>query len=685
MKNENNSINIETIITTIMKKFLILCLLVSSSYLFIKYKNKIMSNDKEKFLSKDDLQNIGDDFYDFVCSDWIKNHPLPNEYSRFASFDAITLNVQEQLKELLDNFNPKNDLESKMKIVYDIIKNEDKRNNEKHQPLIPILKKIKDIESKNDIYDFLFKILINIRMPFFTIDLGEDFLDSNHYLLYIKQPYLSLRDKDYYIKDDEYSQKILNEYKKHIINVFNLIGYNNEKSESIMNNIIEIETNIAKISKSRVELRDIKANYHKYEYSKFLNEFKSNINWQKYFDDLGFKDLDVLSVNQVEYLHNIIDYLDNLSIDKCKDFFEWLIIDRFCNFCGKELFDENFNFYYRIMDGQKEPKAKWKRDLATLQGIFSEGIGKMYVEKYFPESHKKAMENLVNQLKLAFYKRIDVQDWMSDETKQKAKKKLDTFRVKIGYPNKWEQYENFPSVNEKDNIIDVLMNYSKWYFQKEMKEKYKKEVDREKWLMPPQMVNAYYNPCTNEICFPAAILQKPFFDINASDAQNYGAIGTVIAHEMTHGFDDQGRNFDEKGNMVDWWTPDDDKKFKEKANILINYFDGLETLPGVKVNGKLTISENLADHGGVNIAYHAYKNVCKNDDNDKEFFYSYARIWAENSTDEYKKEQVLKDPHSPGKLRVNGILPHINAWYKIFKINKKHKLFIPENERIDIW
>ena len=668
-----------------MKKFLILFLLISSGYLLVRYKGKIMFNDKENNLSKDDLQKIGDDFYDFVCSDWIKNHPLPNEYSRFASFDAITLNVQEQLKELLDNFNPKNDLESKMKIVYDIIKNEDKRNNEKHQPLIPILKKIKDIESKNDIYDFLFKILINIRMPFFTIDLGEDFLDSNHYLLYINQPYLSLRDRDYYIKDDEYSQKILNEYKKHIINVFNLIGYNNEKSESIMNNVIEIETNIAKISKSRVELRDIKANYHKYEYSKFLNEFKSNINWQKYFDDLGFKDLDVLSVNQVEYLHNIIDYLDNLSIDKCKDFFEWLIIDHFRNFCGKELFDENFNFYYRIMNGQKEPKAKWKQDLATLQEIFSEGIGKMYVEKYFPESHKKAMENLVNQLKLAFYKRIDVQDWMSDETKQKAKKKLDTFRVKIGYPNKWEQYENFPSVNEKDNIIDVLMNYSKWYFQKEMKEKYKKEVDREKWLMPPQMVNAYYNPCTNEICFPAAILQKPFFDINASDAQNYGAIGTVIAHEMTHGFDDQGRNFDEKGNMVDWWTPDDDKKFKEKANILINYFDGLETLPGIKVNGKLTIGENLADHGGVNIAYYAYKNVCKNNDRDKDFFYSYASIWSENSTDEYKKEQVLKDPHSPGKLRVNGTLPHINAWYKTFNIDKNHKLFIPEKERIDIW
>lgn len=279
-----------------------------------------MSNDKEKILSKDDLQNIGDDFYDFVCSDWIKNHPLPSEYSRFGSFDAINLTVQEQLKELLNNFNPKNDLELKIKVIYDIIKDENKRNNEKHQPLTPILNEIKNLKSKNDVYDFLFKILQMNKSSFFAISLDEDLLDSNHYLLYIEQPRLSLGDRDYYIKDDEGSQKILSEYKKHIINVFKLIGYDNEKSESMMKNVIEIETSIAKISKSKVELRDVKANYHKYEYHNFLSDFKSNIDWQKYFNDLGFKDLDILSVNQPEYLHNVIDYLENLSIDKCKFF-----------------------------------------------------------------------------------------------------------------------------------------------------------------------------------------------------------------------------------------------------------------------------------------------------------------------------------------------------------------------------
>ncbi|MBO7103628.1 MAG: M13 family metallopeptidase, partial [Bacteroidaceae bacterium] len=370
------------------------------------------------------------------------------------------------------------------------------------------------------------------------------------------------------------------------------------------------------------------------------------------------------------------------------------LLDGNANVLGDEIFMQNFDFYNRTMSGQQEPLPRWKRSVSTVSGVLGEAVGQMYVEKYFPAENNARMEELVKNLQEALAERIDAQEWMSDSTKAYAKDKLSSFYVKIGYPNKWKDYSKL-TIDPEKTLYENMQAVRKWASKKEVEDKYNKPVDRDEWYMTPQTVNAYYNPTTNEICFPAGILQYPFFDMQADDAFNYGAIGVVIGHEMTHGFDDQGRQFDKDGNFRDWWASGDGDKFKERAQVMSDFFSKIEVLPGLKGNGELTLGENLADHGGLQVAFTAFQNAQKKAAKplgevngftpEQRFFLAYAGVWAQNITEEAIRDLTARDPHSLGEWRVNGALPHIDAWYDAFGITEKDPLFVPKEKRVTIW
>ena len=387
--------------------------------------------------------------------------------------------------------------------------------------------------------------------------------------------------------------------------------------------------------------------------------------------------------------------LNETDLQTLKDWMQWTLINGNTNVLGDEIYMQNFDFYNRTMSGQKEPQARWKRSVSAVNAILGEAVGQLYVEKYFPAENKARMEQLVKNLQIALAERIDAQKWMSAETKAYAKDKLSSFYVKIGYPNKWRDYSKL-DIDASKSLYESMQDVREWANRKTVEEKYKKPVDRDEWYMYPQTVNAYYNPTTNEICFPAGILQYPFFDMQADDAFNYGAIGVVIGHEMTHGFDDQGRQFDKEGNFRDWWAEGDGDKFKARAQVMTDFFSNISVLPDLKANGDLTLGENLADHGGLQVAYTAFKKAQKDAGKtgadmangftaDQRFFLAYAGVWAQNITEEAIRDLTARDPHSLGEWRVNGALPHIDAWYKAFKITKKDPLFVPKAKRVDIW
>ena len=643
----------------------------------------------------------GTDFYQYACGGWIKNNPLKPEYSRFGSFDAVAETNREQMKDLILSLtkeeHEKGSVAQKITDLYEMMMDSTRQNADGWEPIKADLAAIEAVELRDDALRMMVENSFKGAGELWGAGIGADMMDSKNNMVEIGQSGLSMGQKEYYLSEDDAFKKIREAFKKHVVKMFQLVGDDAETAQRKMESVMSIETRMARASKSRVELRDPASNYHKMTYDEFKEQFKG-YDWDQYFH-LNFIDgLKDLSVGQPEAIKEAVAILNQTDLRQLKDWMEWNLLSGNASVLGDELFNEDFDFFSRTMRGQQEPQPRWKRSVSTVSGILGEAVGQLYVEKYFPAENKERMVQLVKNLQEALAERIDAQDWMSDSTKAYAKEKLSTFYVKIGYPDKWKDYSKL-EIDPAKTLYENMQVVRTWANKKEVEEKYGKPVDRDEWHMTPQTVNAYYNPTTNEICFPAGILQYPFFDMQADDAFNYGAIGVVIGHEMTHGFDDQGRQFDKDGNFRDWWAQGDGDKFKERAQVMVDFFSNITVLPGLKGNGELTLGENLADHGGLQVAYTAFKNAQKKAaaegkdtltvvnglTPDQRFFLAYAGVWAQNITEEAIRDLTARDPHSLGEWRVNGALPHIDAWYEAFGITEKDPMFIPKEKRVTIW
>lgn len=638
-----------------------------------------------------------DDFYLFATGGWQKKHPLPAAYSRFGSFDQLAEDNNKRINTILSELQKKTykkgTMEQKLSDFYKLAMDADRRNKEGIKPVKPLLDEMEAAKTKKDLEQLQLKYAAQGYGVSFGSYFAADEKNVTMNILNVSQGGLTLGQKDYYLNNDAATVAIRDEYKKHIARMFSLYGFDEAQAQTKADIIFKTETALALISKSMTELRDPQANYNKMT----LKEFKANypnINLEGMANAEGVKSeyIQTMVVGQPSFLEGYDKLSAAATADDLRALMEWDVIMSSSSYLTDAIREANFNFFGKTMSGRKEDYPLWKRATNQVEAQMGEALGKMYVARYFPESSKKKMENLVRNLQIALGQRIDAQTWMSDTTKTEAHKKLDKFYVKIGYPNKWRDYSKL-NIDPAKSFYENVMACRQFAHENHIAERAGKPVDRDEWFMTPQTVNAYYNPTTNEICFPAGILQYPFFDPKADEAFNYGAIGVVIGHEMTHGFDDQGRQYDANGNMNDWWTANDAKGFNERADMYADFFSNINVLPDLKANGRFTLGENLADHGGLQVSFLAYKNATakkslKTKDGftpDQRFFLAYAGVWGQNITEQEIRNRVKRDPHALGKWRVNGALPHVDAWYEAFNVKEGDKLFIPKKNRLDLW
>lgn len=626
-----------------------------------------------KIENMDMVVNPGNDFYDYATNGWRNNNPLPNDYTRYGSFEKLNEENNKRVREIVENDS------GKIGLLYKIAMDENKLNAEKTNPVKPYLAEIDNIKTKADLTKYLGK-MHRFASAFFADGVGLDEMDSTHYLYNIGQGGLGIS-RDYYFDDDAKSKQIRKKYKQYIKDQMKNFGISVDAEK-----LYALEERMAKSFYKKEKLRDPLANYHKKSYDELKTEF-SGFDWDVYFDARGVK-TEFINIGQPEAIIESIKIINDTNIELLKTYLKYRVVKSSESYLDDKTFDIGFDFYNREMAGQKEPKPRWKRSVAKIDGSLGELVGQIYVEKYFPASAKKRMEKLVSNLQRALENRIKNLTWMGDDTKKQALKKLNTFHAKIGYPDKWRDYSK---LEIKDDSLYANMMRVAEFEDVFWLDKIGKEKDPTIWYMNAHEVNAYYDPSTNEICFPAGILQYPFFDMNADDAFNYGAIGSVIGHEMTHGFDDSGRHFDWQGNMKDWWTDMDAKQFEERANIMKEHFNNILVAPDTHANGEFTLGENLADYGGVTIAFDAYKNFGEKSENamgltpEQRFFVAYAMTEASNITDEALLKQTKTDEHSLSRWRVNGILPHVEAWYDVFNITPDDKLYITPEKRVKLW
>ena len=637
----------------------------------------------------------GDDFYQYACGGWMKNNPLTGEYSRFGTFDKLAEDNKEQLRTLITGIAEKDNepgtVAQKIGDLYNMAMDSVARNERGMEPIRPVMERIAALKSNKEVMPLVAELSRKGMGSFFHVYIDADIMDSKQNLVQIYQGGIALGEKEYYLDTDEATTNIREAYKKHIVNMFRLAGLDEKAAEKKMKAVMKIETAIAEKSYSATEQRNPAANYHKMTMAEMQEAFKG-IDWNEYFTILGIDSLEELSVSQPEPLAEVARIISEEPTEDIVAYLQWNLLDGCAGELSDAFGDESFDFYGRILSGRKEQQPRWKRAVGVVNSVLGEAVGQMYVEKYFPAAAKERMLTLVKNLQVALGERIDAQDWMSDSTKMRAHEKLNSFIVKVGYPDTWKDYTGL-TIDPAKSYSENLMAANEFFWNDMIARKYGKPVDNTEWFMTPQTVNAYYNPTTNEICFPAGILQYPFFDMNADDAFNYGAIGVVIGHEMTHGFDDQGRQFDKEGNLSDWWAPGDGDKFKEKTQVLVDHFNKIEVLPGLFANGEFTLGENIADHGGLMVSYQAFKNATAKEalptidgfTPEQRFFLAYSTVWAGNIRDEQIRVYTKSDPHSLGRWRVNGTLPHIDAWYEAFGITPEHKLYIPAEQRAQVW
>ena len=638
-----------------------------------------------------------DDFYEYACGGWMKANPLPAAYSRYGSFDRLAEDnnkrINDILKELLENSYAKGTVEQQLSDLYKLAMDSARREKEGLAPVMPIIKQLEAAKTKDQLFALQLEMAPYGEQEFFAAYIGADDKNASENILNIFQSGLTLGQKDYYVENDEATTKIREAYKKHIVRMFQLFGFSKGAAEKKMKNIMRVETELAKASKSRTELRDPIANYNKMTLKEFDDKYP-HFQLERQMNAKGIKSqyIQEMVVGQPAFMDAADKLFAKMTPAEYRDVMEWGIIGDAAGYLNDALREANFDFYGKVFSGRKEDHPLWRRATNQVQGVMGEALGRIYVKKYFPASSKERMKTLVENLRIALGERIAAQEWMDDSTKVNALLKLNTFYVKIGYPDKWTDLSGL-DIDPKKSYFDNMKECRRFWNAWRINHTAGKPVDRDDWHMTPQTVNAYYNPSTNEICFPAGILQVPFFDPEADDAFNYGAIGVVIGHEMTHGFDDQGRRFDKDGNMHDWWTESDGKNFTERTDKYADFFAGIEVLPGLNANGRLTLGENLADHGGLQVAWYAYKNATKRNPlpvidgltADQRFFLAYAGVWAGNITEAEIRNRTKSDPHSLGRWRVNGALPHIDMWYEAFSVKEGDKMYIPKSKRLSLW
>ncbi len=656
-----------------------------------------------------DLTNLdtsveaGDDFFTYACGGWMEKNPLPAAYSRYGTFDKLGENNQEQingiLKELLSTEYAEGSDQKKLSDLYRLAMDSVKRAENGVAPAMPIIEKMEKAQTIDELFAIQLELVPYGNSEFYSSFIMGDQKNSTMNILYAYQGGITLGLKEYYLDTDSVTTAIREAYKKHVVRMFQMFGFDEAQSTAKMEHLMRLETELAKVSRTRTELRDTERNYNKMTMAEFTKNYP-NLKLVEISRAVGIKDehMQELVVGQPEFMAGCNKLIGSLTADEYRAYMQWGQIMSAASYLSEEIAEANFDFFGRTMTGTKENHPLWKRATSQVEGQMGEALGKIYVEKYFPASSKERMVELVENLRKSFSQRIEAQEWMSAETKAAAQEKLAAFGVKIGYPDKWTDISSLnidPAKSYYENIVECR----RFWTAHEVEKNSGKPVDKGEWGMTPQTVNAYYSPTNNEICFPAGILQPPFFDPNADDAFNYGAIGVVIGHEMTHGFDDKGRNYDKEGNLRDWWAAGDAEKFNAIANKCVAFFDSIQVLPGLYANGSLTLGENLADHGGLQLSYNALLMAqaaqgetynAAEDIKDgftpaQRFFLSYAGVWAANITDEEIRNRTKSDPHSLGRWRVNATLPHINAWYEAFNVTPDNALFIPESERVNIW
>lgn len=634
-----------------------------------------------------------EDFYQYACGGWMKNNPLQPEFSRYGMMEKLMEENQVQLKELIAELSATPQAEGsvaqKISMLYAMALDSVKSNEEGIEPIKANLDEIRNLGTKAELTKMVAQLQKQGMTPFFSLFVSADEKNSSMNIVQLYQAGLGMGDRDYYLQNDETFSRIREAYKNYVNRIFELTGSSPEQAEAAMNAVMKVEEGIAKASFPREELRDSRKNYNKMPRVDFM---KSNdaFDWEVYFETMGLQEIDELDAKQLAYYQKLAKFLQEISLDELKYYLAFNLLNAAAPYLSDDFVAANFDFYGKTMSGKQEIQPRWKRALNTVNSALGEAVGEIYVQKYFPASSKEKMLTLVSNLQTALSERINSLEWMGDSTKLKAQEKLATFTVKIGYPDKWRDYSALEI--KKDSYWGNIRRSS--IFEMEyMLADAGKPVDKSRWFMTPQTINAYYNPTTNEICFPAGILQPPFFNPEADDAINYGAIGVVIGHEMTHGFDDQGRNYDKEGNLTDWWTAEDAERFTKRADKLAEQYSSIIVVDTVHANGRFTLGENIADQGGLLVAHQAYLKSLNGQPaktidgftGDQRFYIGYATLWAQNIRPEEIIRRTKMDPHSLGKWRVNAALRNIDTFYEAFDIKEGDAMYMKPQERVNVW
>ena len=637
------------------------------------------------------------DFYEYATGGWQQRNPLKPEFSRYGSFDILRENNEIRINDLFAEMTrtkaDAGSVEQKISDLYKMGLDSARLNSEGAAPIRPMVERILAVTDRAELTALIAELHASVSNPFFGIGVEADMMDSDTNALYASQAGLMMGDRDYYLDAEHESKRVA--YKAYLAKIFELAGLPAAEIAQAVDGVMRIETALARKNWSSEAMRDIPKLYNKIAKSDFVKRYDA-VDWAAYTDKMSIGDFETVIVTTPSALDNSNRILKTASLADLRYYMAAGYIDAAASYLSDAFGDASFEFYGRTMSGRQEQKPRWKRAMAVPNSVLSEAVGEIYVAKYFPEKDKERMLGIVKNLQTALSQHVADLDWMSDETKVKAQEKLAAFTVKIGYPDKWKDYTTLdidPQKSYWENVVEA----NKWYTADNIAE-LGRPVDRAKWHMPPQMVNAYYNPTTNEICFPAAILQPPFYNSDADDAVNYGAIGVVIGHEMTHGFDDQGRNFDKHGNLNNWWTEADAEAFKKKTAVLVDQFNAIEVLPArdgqpaIHANGALSLGENIADQGGLRVAYTAMKNAQNGTEPTpidgftaaQRFYLAYAALWAQNIRDEEIARLTKLDVHSLGKWRVDATVRNLQTFYDAFGITDG-PMFLPEAERVIIW
>ena len=639
----------------------------------------------------DTLTAPGADFYQYATGGWQKNNPLKPEFSRYGAFDILAENNEIRLNDLFKGLvslkTEDGSVERKISDLYKMGLDSTRLNAEGAAPLEKYLAKIEtEVVDARSFARLSAECERNGAESLFGCYAEADLANSDVEVLYIGESGLSMGNRDYYLLEQHAG--IREGFKRYLVRIFELAGY--EDAASRAQDAYDVQMAIAEPFWSMVQQRDIQAMYNPMSSEEIVTAYPF-LCFDEYFKAMGIEPQDKVILEQPSYFRAVNELAFILKPSQLKHFLQAQVIENACSALGDEFYAASFDFFSRQMAGTKEPKPRWKRAMNVPNRLLGEAVGQMYVEKYFPEEAKTKMLAIVKSIQASLGEHIDSLDWMSDATKAKAHEKLDNFTVKIGYPDKWKDYSSL-EINPEMSYLDNICAASRWYTEDNLS-KLGKPVDKEEWGMTPQTVNAYYNPTTNEICFPAGILQPPFFNPDADDAVNYGAIGVVISHEMTHGFDDQGRLFDKDGNMNNWWAEEDEQAFNAKTAKLVEQFNAVEVLPGVFANGAATLGENIADQGGLRIAFTAMQNSFEGKtpepidgfSAEQRFYLAYATVWAQNITDEEIQRRTLIDVHSLGENRVNVSVRNLDTFFSAFGIKEGDAMWRPESERVIIW